>query len=186
MEIAYHLGVKPGTEEWVNMQRGGLLHDIGKIGIDDEVLKKPGRLTPEEYDHIKEHVEIGHSILCGLKQLRHVLPGVRHHHEAYSGKGYPHGLRGEDIPFIARILAVADAYDAMASHRPYRDGLSPEAAEEILRRGAGDQWDNRVVDALFQCKAEVEAISRGPRPCGGYRQALNPALGRAVHAPWCR
>lgn len=138
----------------------GLLHDVGKIGINDEVLKKPGRLTPEEYDHIKQHVEIGYAILSGLKQLRHVLPGVRHHHESYNGKGYPHGLRGDEIPLIARILAVADAYDAMASDRPYRDGLSVQKAEEILRRGADDQWDGCVIEALFQCKPDIEAIGR--------------------------
>ena len=98
----------------------GLLHDVGKIGIDDNVLRKPGKLTEAEYEHIKTHAEIGYKILSDIKQLDEVLPVVLHHHEQWDGKGYPHGLAGDEIPLLARIVAVADSFDAMGSDRPYR------------------------------------------------------------------
>jgi HD-GYP domain-containing protein (c-di-GMP phosphodiesterase class II) len=136
----------------------GLLHDIGKIGVDDAVLKKPGPLTPEEYRQIQSHVEIGVHILTDLKKLSHLLPGVRHHHESLDGTGYPSGLAGEAIPFEARILAVADSYDAMSSTRPYRRRLTPSQIDEILRSGSGVQWDPKIVDALFACRMDLEMI----------------------------
>jgi len=141
----------------------GLLHDIGKIGIDENVLRKPGRLTEAEYEHIKLHPELGFRILADIKQLRNVLPAVLHHHEQWDGKGYPHGLAGERIPWIARIMAVADAYDAMSSSRPYRDGMPAEKVDEIIREGAGKHWDARVVDAFFHARdaiREIDNISR--------------------------
>ena len=149
----------------------GLLHDVGKIGIDDEVLKKPDRLTPEEYRLVQSHVEIGVHILADLKKLHHLLPGVAHHHESYDGKGYPNRLAGEAIPLPARILAVADAFDAMSSTRPYRRRLSQTAIDEIIRHGAGVQWDPRVVAALFACRSDVEAIRQ---------KGLGESLARAV------
>ncbi|WP_435019863.1 HD-GYP domain-containing protein [Tundrisphaera sp. TA3] len=149
----------------------GLLHDVGKIGINDDVLKKPERLTPEEYLIVQSHVEIGVHILSDLKKLHHLLPGVAHHHESYDGKGYPNRLSGESIPLPARILAVADAFDAMSSTRPYRRRLGPMAIDEILRKGAGAQWDPRVVDALFACRGDVEAIRQ---------KGLGESLVRAV------
>jgi len=109
----------------------GLLHDIGKIGIDDAVLRKPGKLTEAEFDHIKQHPELGYRILADLHQLADVLPAVLHHHEQWDGKGYPFKLAGEQIPFIARILAVADAYDAMNSDRPYRRGMPVDRVEVV-------------------------------------------------------
>ncbi|HTU25015.1 MAG TPA: HD domain-containing phosphohydrolase, partial [Pirellulales bacterium] len=127
----------------------GLLHDTGKIGIDDTVLRKEGRLTEAEYEHIKTHTEIGYRILAGLKQLDDVLPVVLHHHEQWDGKGYPHGLAGDQIPLMARIVAVADSFDAMTSDRPYRKGLPDERLDTIMREGAGTQWDARVVEAFF-------------------------------------
>jgi putative nucleotidyltransferase with HDIG domain len=136
----------------------GLLHDIGKIGIDDEVLKKSGPLTRDEYRKIQEHVEIGVTILQDLKKLRHILPGVRHHHESLDGSGYPDRLEGEQIPLEARILAVADSFDAMSSNRPYRKRLTPMQIDEILKKGRGVQWDARIVDALFACRMDIEAI----------------------------
>ncbi len=136
----------------------GLLHDVGKIGIDDEVLKKTGPLTPDEYRKIQAHVKIGVNILSDLKKLHHLLPGVAGHHEAYDGTGYPEGIKGEDIPFVARILAVADSFDAMSSTRPYRRPLTPMKIDEIFRTGRGGQWDPRIVDALFACRGDLEQI----------------------------
>ena len=134
------------------------MHDVGKIGVDDQVLKKNGPLTPEEFRQIQSHVEIGVTILKDLKKLNHILPGVKHHHESLDGTGYPDRLAGDDIPFEARILAVADAYDAMSSNRPYRKRLSLAQIDKILREGRNTQWDPDVVDALFACRSDVEAI----------------------------
>ena len=136
----------------------GLLHDIGKIGVPDEVLLKPGKLTDDEFALIKNHPTIGHSIMKHVVQLQYVLPGVLHHHEAINGRGYPFGLKGDEIPLEARILAVADAYDAMTSSRPYRAAMPLEKAAKILREGAGSQWDADVIDALFAVWDEMRQI----------------------------
>jgi putative nucleotidyltransferase with HDIG domain len=138
----------------------GLLHDIGKIGIDDHVLRKAGKLTQAEYEHIKMHAEIGYRILKDLKQLDQILPVVRHHHEAWDGSGYPFGLAGEEIPFFARIVAVADACDAMTSDRPYRKGMGDDRLDAILREGAGLQWDPRVIEAFFAARDEIRVVGR--------------------------
>jgi HD-GYP domain-containing protein (c-di-GMP phosphodiesterase class II) len=150
----------------------GLLHDTGKIGIDDTVLRKEGRLTEAEYEHIKTHAEIGHRILAGLKQLDDVLPVVLHHHEQWDGKGYPHGLAGESIPLMARIVAVADSFDAMTSDRPYRKGMPDERLDAIMREGAGGQWDARVVDAFFRARDDIREISERER--GGVSLTVRP------------
>jgi putative nucleotidyltransferase with HDIG domain len=141
----------------------GLLHDIGKIGIDDAVLRKPDRLTPEEIDHIKRHPEMGYRILADIQQLSSVLPAVLHHHEQWDGRGYPMGLAGEQIPFIARVVAVADAYDAMSSDRPYRRGMPLEKVEAIFRAGAGQQWDAEVIAAYFRVRDDVRRIAQEER-----------------------
>jgi HD-GYP domain-containing protein (c-di-GMP phosphodiesterase class II) len=136
----------------------GLLHDVGKIGVDDSVLKKTGPLTPDEYKQIQAHVDIGVHILADLKKLSHLLPGVKHHHESLDGTGYPAGLAGDAIPYEARILAVADAYDAMSSTRPYRRRLTPTQIDDILKRGSGSQWDPKIIDALFTARMDLEMI----------------------------
>jgi HD-GYP domain-containing protein (c-di-GMP phosphodiesterase class II) len=158
--IAVRLGQELGCDTTTikTLYLSGLLHDIGKIGVKDDVLRKPGTLTPEEFAHIKLHPEIGYRILVDLKNLQHVLPAVRHHHEAWSGHGYPQGLAGEAIPFTARVIAVADAYDAMFSNRPYRPGLPDAKVLGILRDGAGTQWDANVVDALMRAIDDVRRI----------------------------
>ncbi len=156
VRLAEEMGMPPQKRS--DLYLAGLLHDIGKIGIDDEVLKKGGPLTPLEYRKIQAHVEIGVTILQDLKKLRHILPGVRHHHESLDGSGYPDHLEGEEIPMEARILAVADSFDAMSSNRPYRKRLSPMQIDEILAKGRGVQWDPVVVDALMSCRMDVEAI----------------------------
>jgi putative nucleotidyltransferase with HDIG domain len=156
VRLAEELDIPPSKRS--DLYVAGLLHDVGKIGIDDQVLKKSGRLTPEEYSKIQSHVEIGVTILKDLKKLHHILPGVRHHHESYDGTGYPDRLAGAAIPFEARILAVADAFDAMSSSRPYRKRLGLMQIDEIFRKGRGQQWDPGVVDALFDCRSDLEAI----------------------------
>ncbi|MEM8866044.1 MAG: HD-GYP domain-containing protein [Planctomycetota bacterium] len=151
------------AEELNTIYLSGLLHDIGKIGIDDNVLRKPGQLTKEEYEHIKTHPELGHRILKGVKQLDKVLPVVLHHHEAWDGSGYPAGLKETECPRLARIVAVADSIDAMGSDRPYRKGMPAEKLDAILRAGAGRQWDPEVVEGYFEAHAEVRRISATER-----------------------
>ncbi len=136
----------------------GLLHDIGKIAVSDAVLNKPDRLTDEEFEEIKRHPDEGWKILQELEQLNYVLPGVLHHHERPDGTGYPDQLTGDTIPLDGRVLAVADAYDAMTSDRAYREGMSQTKAEEILRAGAGTQWDPAVIDAFFEIVPEIVTI----------------------------
>lgn len=153
----------------------GLLHDVGKIGIQDDVLKKPGKLSREEYLQIQSHVRIGVHILSDLKKLHHLLPGVAHHHECIDGSGYPSGLSGDDIPLCARILAVADAFDAMSSNRPYRKRVPSDQIDEIFRKGAGTQWDITVVQALFACRADLERIRQK-----GLGESLVHAVGGAL------
>ncbi|WP_310820324.1 HD-GYP domain-containing protein [Stratiformator vulcanicus] len=133
----------------------GLLHDVGKIGIDDRILRKPGRLTDAEFEAVKAHPTIGYNILKGLSNLQHILPGVRNHHENFDGTGYPDKLAGDDIPLMARILAVADGYDAMGSDRPYRKGMPNQKIEEIFRKGRNEQWDPNVIDAYFACREDI-------------------------------
>ncbi|MDB5385548.1 MAG: hypothetical protein JWM11_1194, partial [Planctomycetaceae bacterium] len=153
------IGVQMGlsSRECERLYMAGLLHDLGKIGIPDHVLCKPGKLTEEEFKIVQQHPTIGHSILNHLPQLQHVLPGVLHHHESVNGRGYPAGLREEQIPLFARILAVADSYDAMTSARPYRSAMPTEKAEQILAEGAGTQWDSEVVRAFFDALPAIEA-----------------------------
>ncbi len=136
----------------------GLLHDIGKIGIEDCVLRKPTRLTEEEFIHIQEHPVTGDRIVSSIKQFEHLRPGVRSHHERYDGKGYPDGLAGEDIPLLARILAVADSCDAMMSSRPYRGALPTWQIDQVMKNGAGAQWDQKVVEAFMACHEELYCI----------------------------
>lgn len=138
-EIARQIGLPPEKVEEVYF--GGILHDIGKIGIEDEILNKQGKLTPEEYDKIKQHTVIGYEIVKKAGMFHELLPAIRSHHERFDGKGYPDGLAGEEIPLIARILAVSDSFDAMVADRPYRKGLPLEVALQEIRRGAGTQFD---------------------------------------------
>jgi hypothetical protein len=161
VRLAEELGCDAKTQNTIYLS--GLLHDIGKIGIDDNVLRKPGKLTEAEYEHIKLHPELGYKILRDLKQLGQVLPVVLHHHESWDGTGYPHNLAGEEIPFLARIVAVADSFDAMSSDRPYRKGMPYDRLEDILRKGSGHQWDPQVVDAFLKVKEEILEIARKER-----------------------
>jgi HD-GYP domain-containing protein (c-di-GMP phosphodiesterase class II) len=119
----------------------GLLHDIGKIGVPDAVLTKPGRLTNEEFDLLKKHPEIGQRILSRVRQIQDLVPGVLYHHERMDGRGYPHGLAGQDIPLFGRIICIADSFDAMTSNRTYRAALPIPMAIAELRRCSGSQFD---------------------------------------------
>jgi HD-GYP domain-containing protein (c-di-GMP phosphodiesterase class II) len=158
--IAVELGREMGLEGDAlgDIYLAGLLHDVGKIGIRDTVLLKTEALTPEEYEHIKQHVKIGHAILANLRQIRTLLPGVLYHHERWDGGGYPEGLAGHGIPLLARILAVADSYDAMSNSRPYRQALPCARVEEILTQGMGKQWDRQVVEAFLRCRQKIHGI----------------------------
>ena len=127
----------------------GLLHDVGKMRVPDSVINKPGKLTDEEFEQIKTHPVSGYHILRGIHKDERIAYGARYHHERYDGKGYPNGLAGEDIPEIARIIAVADAYDAMASERSYRTILPQNVIREEIKKGRGTQFDPQVADAML-------------------------------------
>jgi putative two-component system response regulator len=133
-----------------NLRLAGRLHDVGKIGIREEILNKPGRLTAEEFRHVKRHVQIGLDILAPLLHIKIPLTYIEHHHEHWNGAGYPHGLAGEKIPLGGRILCVADTFDALTSKRAYRDPLSPLATIEHLKVDVGRQFDPKVYDALVR------------------------------------
>ncbi|MFZ5898914.1 MAG: HD domain-containing phosphohydrolase [Bacillota bacterium] len=158
------LGLGAGEQEQVYL--AGLLHDLGKIGVRESILLKPGPLTAEERKEMQSHPGVGARILEPAKFPDAVIAAVRHHHEDYDGGGYPDGLAGEEIPLLARIIRVADTYDAMMSARPYRQALTPRQAREELRRWAGRQFDPRVVEAFLQLPGkEIEDIA-GVEDCG--------------------
>ena len=133
-----------------DLYRGGMVHDIGKIGIPDRVLLKQGRLTPDEWLLMQQHTIIGEEIARPLKSAQSLLAIIRHHHENVDGSGYPDGLKGDVIPVLARIVAICDGFDAMTSDRPYRPGMARETAIGILRDGAGKQWDASVVGLFVE------------------------------------
>jgi putative nucleotidyltransferase with HDIG domain len=150
--LAKELGLP--EEEVSKIRVSATLHDVGKIGVEDRVLKKPGVLTNEEFEIMKRHTVMGYEIVRQVKQLEEMLPGIRWHHEALNGKGYPDGIKGDEIPLIVRIIAVADTFDAITTDRPYQAGRDFPAAMEILRKHAGSKYDPIVVDALFSAYAK--------------------------------
>ena len=151
--IGKELGLK--REEMEALKFGAILHDIGKIGVNGNILFKKGPLTPEEYERIKKHPEMGVRIINGVDFLQRVEPIIRYHHERYDGKGYPEGKKGEEIPLLARIMSVVDAYEAMTSDRPYKKAMSREEAKRELLREKGKQFDPLIVD-IFLKKLEEE------------------------------
>ncbi len=151
-ELAISLGRQLGLrdEELKALERGALLHDIGKIGISDTILHKPGPLTEEEWEEMRQHPIIGAKILEGIPFLRDAMPVVAGHQERYDGSGYPLGLKGEQIPVLARIFAVADVFDALLSERPYHEKKTILEARDYMRKNAGSEFDPRVVDILLE------------------------------------
>lgn len=143
--------LKMSNEQRERVEISGLLHDVGKIGVPDDILNKPDRLTAEEYEIMKQHPVRGAEMVSQVRQFRgDIVNGVLYHHEHYNGGGYPEGLKGEDIPWMGRLLAVADAFDAMTSDRPYRPGMPTARALQILTEGAGNQWDPEMVEAFVR------------------------------------
>jgi HD-GYP domain-containing protein (c-di-GMP phosphodiesterase class II) len=147
MILAEALNLEP--QERSKLETCALLHDIGKIGVSEEVLNKRGKLTAKEREAIRVHPQVGATIISHAIQLAPCIPGILCHHERYDGNGYPKGLKGEEIPLEARILAIADAFAAMTSDRPYSRALSEEEAREEIRRGAGKQFDPHLVEVFL-------------------------------------
>jgi len=156
LEIAREVGMSP--EDQFHLQIAALLHDVGKIGVPDAVLRKPGKLTDDEFNAIKQHPVMGAIMVAAVPGFEYTLEAVRHHHERVDGKGYPDKLVGDDIPFTARLMAVADAFSAMTTDRPYRKGMPTQKALGILQEGAGTQWDPALVAAFAtaRCRAIEE------------------------------
>ncbi|MGA7686703.1 MAG: HD domain-containing phosphohydrolase [Terriglobales bacterium] len=145
--IAKEMGLDPGFLEVLRVS--AQLHDVGKIGIEDRILKKPGALTPEEFEIMKTHTTKGANILRPVTQLREMLPGIELHHEALNGRGYPYGLKGDEIPLLPRVIAVADTFDALTTNRPYQKAFDPVEAVRIIRNLSGQRLDPTAVNALL-------------------------------------
>jgi len=165
MRHALQIGREMGLDEAMQrtLQVAALLHDVGKIGVPDRILRKPGKLTDEEFGEIQHHPMMGAVIVGAVAGFEDMLDAVRHHHERWDGRGYPFGLAGEETPLLARIMAVADAFSAMTTDRPYRKGKYPEEARAILEAGAGSQWDPACV-AAFQHASSAAAGTAQPSP----------------------
>lgn len=165
-EYSVLIGKKLGlSEEDIKTLRvGGLFHDIGKIGIPDSILLKEAKLTDDEYSQIKNHPAIGAHILCNAEVFKNIIPIVKHHHEKFDGTGYPSRLKGEDIPYFARISAVADTFDAMTSKRTYRDALSVDIVRAEIEKCSGTQFDPEIakvfLDILDNDYSEIEKIQK--------------------------
>jgi putative nucleotidyltransferase with HDIG domain len=161
MMIARELGL---AEEFIEIVRvSAQLHDVGKIGIEDRILKKPGALTPEEFDIMKTHTTKGANILRSVAQLKDMIPGIELHHESLDGRGYPHGLKGDEIPLLPRIIAVADTFDALTTNRPYQQAHDPQDALRIIHSLSGKRLDPTAV-AAFTAIFERGEIRVKPSP----------------------
>lgn len=182
--LATALGMTREQSERIRI--AGLVHDIGKIGVPEAVLCKPGRLTDDEFDLIKKHPEIGEHILRDIPLLGDVLPGVLHHHERFDGRGYPRRIGGEDIPLMARIIGLADSFDAMSSNRTYRAAMNREKVLDEIRKGAGSQFDPALAAAFltldFSTYDEMVARHHRQATCGDDRFG-RPSLVKAAEAP---
>lgn len=152
-KIGYELGLSDNQLDCLEL--ASLFHDIGKIGVPDNILNKPGKLNEDEYKMIKIHPELGYNILKNIEFLSPMLSAILYHHERPDGKGYPEGLRGEEIPIGASIISLADTYDAITSNRPYRNALSHEQAVEELKKQCGTQFKIEVVDAFLKIENEL-------------------------------
>jgi HD-GYP domain-containing protein (c-di-GMP phosphodiesterase class II) len=148
MQICKYLGLDAAQCERIRL--GAILHDVGKIGIEDKILKKESTLTETEWKVMQTHPELGFDIMSRVEGLKDVIGGMRYHHERWDGKGYPLGLKGEEIPLVARVVAVADTFDAMVSTRPYRKGMDPKAAFDEIVKNRGTQFDPTIVEAFVE------------------------------------
>ena len=168
--IAKRLGFD--SEECERLRQTALLHDIGKIGIPDSVLKKPARLTDEEYTIMKSHVLKGAEILKNFTLIDNVEEGALYHHERYDGRGYVHGLKGEEIPLNARIIGIADAFDAMTANRVYRKKLDIDFVIDELKKGRGTQFDPNLVDIMLDLieDGEINVAQLYDTVCGSEEQ----------------
>jgi HD-GYP domain-containing protein (c-di-GMP phosphodiesterase class II) len=154
-------GKRPFDREFMEtVQLSALLHDVGKIGIKDEILNKKSGLTPDEFENMKSHVMIGVGIVKPVKGLTHLEDGILYHHERFDGKGYPMGLKGQDIPMIGRIVNVADSYDTITTARSYKPATPPQLAFEELRKCAGSQFDPEIVEAFYQAYKKGKITKR--------------------------
>jgi HD-GYP domain-containing protein (c-di-GMP phosphodiesterase class II) len=157
MRVGQELGLEEA--ELQNLEVAALLHDIGKVGIPDAILRKPGCLDPEEYAFMKKHSEYGWAVLRMLPGFERAALDILHHHESFDGKGYPAGLKGAEIPIVSRIVCVIDAFDAMVSSRPYRKGLPLEEAARRLNKASGTQFDPTVVRSFLSfAEAEMSPV----------------------------
>ncbi len=181
-EYAALLGQDLGHSErdLARLRMAAMLHDVGKITIPEELLCKPAALTDEEQRLFRTHPVVGEKICRPLRSARSILPGIRHHHEQWDGRGYPDGLRGEEIPLAARIIAIVDAFDAMSSDRPYRRGRSAVEALEVLRANRGPQWDPALVERFVPLMGRRLVRERAAQPIAlsvAERQELRVARG---------
>jgi putative nucleotidyltransferase with HDIG domain len=147
-QVANELNLPKDDVELI--KQAAMLHDLGKIGISENILLKKGKLNKKEFDEIKKHPQIGADIIRPIQFLHDLIPFIFYHHERWDGKGYPSGIRGEDIPLGARVIAIADVYQALISDRPYHKAFSKEAAIEIIKKSSGTQFDPRVVSAFLK------------------------------------
>src|SRR5258708_3844495 len=161
--IARELALPEAMVETVRIS--AQLHDVGKIGIEDRILKKPGALTPEEFEIMKTHTTKGANILRGVPQLREMLPGIELHHESLDGRGYPRGLQGDEIPLLPRIIAVADTFDAVTTNHPYQLAHDADETFQIIRRLSGKRLDPAAAAALLAIYQRGEiTLHRVPEP----------------------
>ncbi len=171
LALGEKLDLSPAELE--TLGEGALLHDIGEIGVREEVLNKPGKLTDEEFNHVKSHVRLAADMLSFVEDFADIIPIVQLHHERLDGSGYPFGLKGDNIPMLARILAVADTFDALISERPHRPALARHRAIAVVQQGRGREFDERVVDVL------LDLLETDPR----YKDSGVEPFGKAAVAP---
>lgn len=189
LQLAEH-----ATEEVVDVELlrlCGVLHDIGKIGVPDNILRKAGKLTPEEYEIIKKHPRQGAQILRPMEsddRIARISKIIKHHHERYDGTGYPDGLKGKEIPYLSRIIAIADNYDAMTSDRPYRKGMDNQIAIEEIRKNSGTQFDPLLVEAFVRCLEKCNTSDPCPLQgsCSVFPKITRNVISMAYEVPYCR
>jgi HD-GYP domain-containing protein (c-di-GMP phosphodiesterase class II) len=162
MAIARHLGLN--QEEVFRVRIAAILHDVGKLGIRDGILNKPGGLTDDEYAIMRQHPDIGAQIMAPIRMLKDIIPGIRNHHETWNGEGYPDRLAGEDIPLVARIIGVADTFDAMTTTRPYQQAMELEFVLEKMKAMSGTRYDSNVVEALLAAVGAGDVTPPIPEP----------------------